>query len=230
MRDIISHSKIMTSSQKRARASVWLRTLAITGFLGLTILGGSAWLVIFLGRWLQFTETPQPSDIIVALAGNPERAIKAAELYQKGFAPEIWISRPSREPWLKSLDRIGIALPSEEQLFRSVLLNLKVPDSSIHFYGKDILSTAEEALCLREAFGNQKIRILLVSHRTHLRRAKMIFYDALPAVRIRAVACDGEIFEAHWWKNKFLASEVVNEIIRMAYYKIGGRFISHPHR
>ena len=182
-----------------------------------------------LGRWFQFSEPPRPADMIVVLAGGYDRSIMAAQLYAQGFAPEIWISRPVREPSLARLDRIGISLPAEEELHRQVLMKSGVPDSRIHFYGRDVLSTVEEALSLREALGNRRVTILLVSQRTHLRRARMIFQDTFPADRIVAVASDAEGPKTIWWTDKDLSTLIINELIRTVYYEAGGRFLTHPH-
>jgi uncharacterized SAM-binding protein YcdF (DUF218 family) len=77
--------------------------------------------------------------------------------------------------------------------------------------------------------GDRPVRILLVSNRTHLRRAKMVFRDHLPKAQIRAIACDIEPPKARWWTDKLLAGAVVGEVVRLVYYKIGGRFFSRPH-
>lgn len=186
--------------------------------------------LVFLGRWFQYEEPPARADAIVVLAGNPVRAIKAAELYKAGFAPEIWLSRPVREPWLKDLDRIGVVLPSEEELYRRVLGKFHVPGERVHYYSKDVLSTAEEAVSLHEVFGDKPARILIVSNRTHLRRARAIFRHYMPKASFIVVACDDEPPKEKWWTDKFLAGAVVDEVVRTAYFQLGGRFFFRPHR
>lgn len=126
---------------------------------------------------------------------------------------------------MKSLQKIGLTLPSEEELYRRVLLKGRVPESSIHFYGQISRSTADEALYLSEAVGPSPTRLLLVSDRSHLRRAKMVFQDYLPRADIRVVASDDEPALARWWTDKYLALSIVDEFIHTVYYLAGGRFL-----
>lgn len=185
---------------------------------------------VFVGRWLQYEEAPVKSDAIVVLAGNPVRAIKAAELFNAGFAPDIWLSRPAREPWLKDLDRIGVVLPTEEELYFRVLDRFKVPRERVHYYSKDALSTAEEAVSLHEVFGDKPVNILIVSDRTHLRRAKAIFSHYLPKATFHMVAADQNPPKANWWTDKYLATQVLTETARTIFFDLGGRFFFRPHK
>ncbi|MEK7857541.1 MAG: YdcF family protein [Elusimicrobiota bacterium] len=191
------------------------------------ILGG--WVFVSLGRWFQHSDEPAPADLIVVLCGDPTRSLKAAELYRAGLAPEVWVGRPVREPWLARLERIGFVLPPEEEMHKQALVKHGVPENRIHFYGTKNLSTTQEASELAAALGARRgLKIMLVSSRTHCRRAKMIFSRHLKGSRVSAVAANEDPPKARWWKDKFLAQEVVMETLRTAFNALGGRFTSPP--
>ncbi len=190
-------------------------------------LAGSLWVFLSLGSWFQFSEEPQNSDVIVILGGDPSRAIKAAELYRQGWAPEIWIGRTYREVYFAHLDRIGIVLPKEEQIIKDALLKRGVPGEKMKFYGNEILSTLEEAQALRQVVRHGDARILLVTSLTHARRAKMIFTGVFPQAQIRAISDSQEPPQSRWWTRKFLAEKVVKEALCTAYLKLGGKILNH---
>lgn len=179
-----------------------------------------------LGRWLQRSDVPAPSDLIVTPCGNPARALLAARLYREGFAPEVWVGRPVRDPWLAGLDRVGIVLPPEEEILRRALVREGVPRGRIRLFGRSNLSTAEEALELRKALGRDDPRLIVATSRPHAPRTRRIFQDAFPGGRILAVVPDDEPIRRDWWRHKFLAQAILGETIKLVYYHLGGRFIN----
>ncbi len=193
--------------------------LASAAFLG-------AGALYALGAWFQFSEPPRPADCIVVLGGDPSRSLKAAELYRDSFAPEVWVSRPVRNPWQIQLDRIGMFTPPEEEFHLKALVEHGVPKAAIRFFGKNNLSTAQEAVELSKILPAERRRVLLVSSRTHLRRARMIFRRGLPDREFIAVSSTPDPPQPRWWRDKSLAQEIAGETLRTVYYLIGGRFMT----
>lgn len=193
--------------------------LASAAVLGVSFLYG-------LGAWFQLDDPPRPADCIVVLGGDPSRSLKAAELYRRSFAPEVWVSRPARNPWQIQLDRIGMITPPEEEFHLKALVEHGVPKAAIRFFGKNNFSTAQEAVELAKILPAQRRSVLLVSSRTHLRRARMIFRRRLPEREFTAVSSTPEPPEPRWWRNKLLSQEIAGELLRTAYYLLGGRFMS----
>lgn len=207
---------------RRPGARLLIGTGALLG--SAVLLAGS--LFLGLGACFQFEEAPRPADCIVVLGGDPSRSLKAAELYRKGLAPEVWVSRVVRNPWQIQLDRIGVFTPPEEELHRKALTEHGVPSAAIRYFGKDNLSTAQEARDLSKALPVERRTLLLVSSRTHLRRARMIFHRGLPGRTFIAVSSTPEPPRKRWWRDKVLAGEISGELLKTVYYMLGGAFMS----
>jgi uncharacterized SAM-binding protein YcdF (DUF218 family) len=178
----------------------------------------------YAGEWLSAGDQAQPADAILVLGGNFARSFQAADLYRQGYARKIYISVPAREDQYRLLDEAGVAYPRDEEVMREVLLTRGVPASAIEYFGTDSISTAAEALAARALFGTGAPRLLVVSSPYHLRRARMIFCGALPAADIRMIATRYDPFPPAWWKDQNAARNVLLELAKITFYKLGGRF------
>ncbi len=179
-----------------------------------------------IGWFIDFSDQPQKADMIVVLAGGYERPFYGAELFRQGWAPEIWISRPLRNPAELKAAALGVPIPAEEEINQAVLRRLGVPAARIHLYGDSVLSTANEALALRRAVDLHGKTILVVTSRYHARRSKWIFRHTLPEAEILACAAPDEASSRRWWSRRDLVCEALLEPIKMLYYLLGGRFLS----
>ena len=181
------------------------------------------------GFWLvPAPEEIRPADVIVVLAGAYERSEYAADLYQQGVAPKVWVSRPLREPRKSRLEKYGFVTPREEEIHLRVLTYKKVAPENIEFFGTHSVSTAEEARAMREKVGTAPIRLIIVTSPTHVRRARFVFEDALKntGTTLQVVATPYEHFDPYWWRDQDSARVVVLEIAKTIYYAVGGRFFS----
>jgi len=185
---------------------------------------GAAAGLSYAGKWLSAGDRPQPADAILVLGGHYSRPFQAADLYRQGFARKIYISVPAREDQHRLLDEAGVAFPREEEIMRQVLLKRGVPANAIEYFGKDSISTAAEAQAARALFAKGAPRLLVVTSPSHLRRARMIFSDALPAADVRVVATSYDPLPLAWWKDQSAARNVLLELAKITYYKFGGRF------
>ena len=190
----------------------------------LTAAAGAAIGLVYAADWLGAADQPQKADAILVLGGGFSRPFHAADLYRAGLAPKIYVSAPAREPQHVLLDEAGIAFPREEQVMREVLLKKGVPASAIEYLGKDLISTAAEAQAARLLFASRAPRLLVVTSPYHLRRARMIFSDALPAADIRMIATSYDPFPQAWWKDQSAARNVLLELMKIVFYQLGGRF------
>jgi uncharacterized SAM-binding protein YcdF (DUF218 family) len=178
----------------------------------------------YLAGWLSAADPAQKADAILVLAGGFSRPFEAADLYRKGYAGKVYVSVPLREGQHRLLDDAGVAYPREEAVVREVLLKKGVPADAIAFFGKDSASTAAEAQAARALFANGAHKLLIVTSPYHLRRTRMIFTDALPGANIRVIATSYDPFPASWWKDQSAARNVLLEVPKIAFYRLGGRF------
>ena len=185
---------------------------------------GAAVGLSYAGEWLSVGDQPQKADAILVLGGSFTRPFQAADLYRQGFARKIYVSVPAREDQYRLVDEAGVSFPREEEVVRQVLLKKGVPASAIEYFGNGSLSTAAEAQAARVLFGKGAPRLLVVTSPYHLRRARMTFSAALPAADIRVIATSYDPLPLAWWKDQSAARNVLLELAKITYYKLGGRF------
>jgi uncharacterized SAM-binding protein YcdF (DUF218 family) len=196
-------------------------------FIVLTLLGigiVSAIATGFAAEWLSVSDKPQKSDAIIVLGGDFSRPFQAADLYKQEFAAKVYVSSPVREHSLRLLDEAGIAFPRQEEVYRQILLKKGVPADAIEFFGKELISTAAEAKTVQALFAGKAHKLIVVTSPFHLRRTRMIFTDALPDTDIRFVATAYEPLPKQWWTSQDAARNVLLEIPKIVFYRIGGRF------
>ncbi|WP_250645469.1 YdcF family protein [Salidesulfovibrio onnuriiensis] len=188
-----------------------------------------AGLLFWAAQWLDVNEPPQNGDYIVPLAGDPHRLFKAAELYKKGYAPTVTLSRAKLYPPSR-LDKLEIKLGAPSygpyEFEHKVLESQGVPAASIEEFGNGHISTVEEAEALKRHLQNKKATLLLVTSPYHARRAKMIFQDIMPEANILVSVPPEGSFKKCWWQDQQSAQNIVMELVKTAHYLLGGAFRS----
>ncbi len=200
-----------------------LQSLGLLTLLG--FLGGAAGLY-FAAHWLRTDDRPEPARAIVLLGGQYSRPFYAADLYNQGLAPLVLVSRPVSDPSLALLERIGIRLPEQGEVYREVLVRQGVPESAIRFFGQDMVSTLEEAEVLARVLGPDPGTLLVVTSPSHTRRAKLIFEKTMPKARILALATPYEEFSPRWWTDFRSATAVTLETAKTLWMVFGSGFRS----
>jgi uncharacterized SAM-binding protein YcdF (DUF218 family) len=186
--------------------------------LALVLVAGVVpWAASTLGHWLVVADALQPARAVVVLSGRvPFRAMQAASIYRGGWAPEIWISRPSRTPEELALRRLGIEPQTEEARNHQVLERLGVAPSVVRVLETGVLNTMEEveaiARELRRVGGD---RVILVTSKTHTRRVKES-WRALVGDSPHAIVQHSpeERFDSgRWWQHTGDALDVSREVL-----------------
>ncbi|HLD13378.1 MAG TPA: YdcF family protein [Burkholderiales bacterium] len=204
------------------------RVLQVIGLLSLVALFlGSAGLY-FAGRWLVLDETPAKADLIVLLGGDLSRPLYGADLYHRGYAKRIAVSRPAPPPQTENLRTLGMQLPRQDEQFREVLRRKRVPGNVISVFGDANLSTVQEAETLREFLGDRPVRLLIVTSPYHTRRVKIVFTRLLPRADIRVLASPYETYPQRWWTDQSAAVGTLLETAKLLYYYLGGAFRTSP--
>jgi uncharacterized SAM-binding protein YcdF (DUF218 family) len=203
------------------------RFLQAVGALTLLGLALGAGLVLTAGWWLRMDDAPKKADAIVILAGDARRAIFAADLYKQGLAPVIYVSRPLHEP-PQALCDLGFDCPRQEDQMLRVLAAKGVPLDAIRVYGRDLMSTVEEAEQLKLALGPEPKTLLVVTSPYHCRRAKLILSGILRGREFIMSPTPYERFDRLWWKHQGSSGAVVSEVAKFVFHFLGTPFRSHP--
>ncbi len=180
----------------------------------------------FAAGWLNVPDAPARADAIVVLSGDALRVVYAADLYRQGLAPKVLLTIEARGRPLRKLDEIGVAFPRTEAVYREVLVKLGVPDAAISTVGGEVPSTAAEADALRAALSGTAAdsHLLVVTSPYHLRRTRMIFTDRFAAGQVRIVPTPYDPFPERWWTDQDAARNVLLELAKIVFYRLGGRF------
>lgn len=199
--------------------------LTVAAAFGIAAALGAGFL-LYAAQWLRSDGVPRRADVIVVLAGTPERAVYAAELYKAGYAGSVLVSKPVRESGFVLLDRLGIAFPLIEDVYRQVLERSGVPPERISLFGRGSASTYQEARALSEALRGARPRLLVVTSPYHVKRAELILRDVAghAAAEITVIGTPHEPFPMRWWTSQDAARNVLLELAKIAFYRLGGRF------
>lgn len=204
--------------------------LQAVGALALTGLLAACLLLFFAGQWLQINDAPAKADYILPLAGDGNRNIYAAELFEQGWAPRILVSRAHEYPPTR-MDRLKLRMgypefPDQRAWYEAMYGALGVNLDVLEYFGNGHLSTVEEAEALRSHLKGAPVRLLLVTSAYHARRAKTIFQDVYPEAEIRMVITPYAPFEEQWWADQYSAQMVVLEAAKTLHYLLGGAYRS----
>jgi uncharacterized SAM-binding protein YcdF (DUF218 family) len=203
--------------------------LKVIGFVTVVCIIAGGVGIFLAGYWLQAgdeVDLSKKSDAIVVLGGSYFRPLYAAELYEKGVAPVIYVSRPIERKDRELLKSVGVNLPLQEEVFGRLLKKKGVPGDVIRFFGDSVISTAQEAQALKSEIGNERKTLVLVTSPYHVRRAKMVFEDVLPECKVLAMGTPYEVFPKRWWSTRQSALKTVNETVKIIFYMLGGQFES----
>jgi len=200
------------------RCALMLLAIVAIAAIGAIVLGRGAL------AWLSAADAPEPAEAIIVLGGDASRALTAADLYQAGFARQIFLTNERRERRDAALDAAHVPFPRTEETSRVALKLRGVPGDAVRTIDRDVVSTAAEAALYAEIFRERAPRLLVVTSAYHVRRARMIFRAALPHADIRVIANRYETFPREWWRDQEAARFVLLEVAKIVFYELGGRF------
>jgi DUF218 domain len=183
--------------------SKWLWILALV-IVGLILFGWNA------GKWL-IVNNPQPSDVIVVLAGETDhRPALALQLLDRGMARRVLIDVQAESVIFKF---------SEVELARMYVRDL--PEAaSVEICPIEGLSTRDESRdaekCLAHVAGD---RVLLVTSEFHTRRALSIFRHEIRGKSFSVAAAYNDTqFGSHWWQHRQWAKTCLDEWLRVIWW------------
>ena len=187
----------------------------------LVVVGAAVLTARHASGWLAASDPPEKADAIIVLGSEVTRAMTGASLYRQGFARVVYLTVPWREPRYVALETEKIRWPWFDDVARILLRNRGVPDDAIRLLGKDLLSTVAEAREAARVFGPRAGTLLVVTSPYHVHRARKVFSDHLPTARILVVASGEEPLPERWWTDQESARNVLLELAKLVYYKLG---------
>jgi len=198
---------------RRARALALL-ALGVAGTVALVPAAG--------GLLVVSDPVPTRADAIVLLAGSPAaRALETAELYARGVAPRVVLTRERVTPAVVALRRRGVSVSRPDEETRRMLVALGVPDAAISVLPGHAHSTDSEArLIARWACRTDTRALVVVTSPSHTRRARLILRQTLePRVRVSVRPARADYFpRRHWWKRRAASKLVLSEYQKLAHY------------
>src|ERR1700691_5289745 len=104
----------------------------------------------------------------------PARAERAAVIYRKGYAPEVWVSRP--ESSAGDLAKVGVRYTGEEDYDREILIHEGVPESAIHIFPDPVIDTEQEVQEVARLMRRQReTSVIIVTSPQHTRRVRALW-------------------------------------------------------
>jgi len=191
-------------NRERGRRRTWLLALVLAGGL-LVVLGARA------GRFL-VVDAPQPSDVIVVLAGEAyHRPQRALQLLTQGFGQRVVLDVPSTTK-IYEFTQIQLAENYVHDLPQAAAITI-CPIQG--------LSTRDEAKELKKCLPRgDEPRVLIVTSDFHTRRALSVFRRELPGHSYAVAASrDEQQFGLQWWTHRQWAKTFIDEWLRLIWWE-----------
>lgn len=168
-----------------------------------------------IGSFLDNGEPPQKADVALVLAGGwrGERVLKAGELLQQGYVPYILLSGPKayyEQPECNYAIPFAVEHGLKAEWFQCAPNTAK--------------STEEEAgVMLAELRRRGVKKALVVSVRTHMRRARILYNKLKPeSLELHFVAAEDRQFRLEqWYKSREGKKTVLLEWLKLATTPLG---------
>jgi len=194
---------------KRQRSAVRLVALALLACL---LIAGAAEAGSFL-----VVDSPQPSDVILVLAGETERRPqRAIQLLRQGYGSRIVLDVPANTK-IYGFTPVQLAekyiqdLPQVAQISICPIEGLSTKDES-----------KEAGRCIAREGGK---RVLIVTSDFHTRRALSVFRHEISGHEYSiAAARDDAQFGGRWWTHRQWAKTFVNEWLRLIWWNAVDRW------
>ena len=170
-----------------------------------------------LAAFLNFQTAISPSDVIIVLTGKTARFKHGVRLYKQGYAGNIMITA-SNEP----LELANVHLDWEE-IIREAVRQEGIPETALLII-EDITSTYDEACFTRKVMLEKGFKsAIVVSSPYHMRRVRMIFEKVYKRSGISlhySPVEESEFQVAKWWTREGELVAVVNEYIKLVFYRL----------
>ncbi len=168
-------------------------------------------------------DQPEKTDAIVVLSGSvPCRILEAVDLYKQGYAPVILLTKEKQPSGYDELLKLGIKIPEQYEVNKSIALNLGVPATSIEVLDGRADSTYSEMELIYDYLKKRNFSsIIIVTSKSHATRATKIFNLVKGEQDIKVVTIPSKYDDfdpKRWWKVRRDWKEVIFEYQKLADY------------
>jgi hypothetical protein len=192
---------MLIEDQRRHR---WFR--AALGFVAIVVVFAAN-----AGKFLVI-DAPEPSDVIVVLAGETDRRpTRALELLEQGYGRKELLDVPATAR-IYEFNQLELAQKYIQDLPQGKSIGIcTIEGRSTRDESRDV------AKCLAHEDGD---RVLIVTSEFHTRRALSIFRREVPGKTFSvAAARDTGQFGTKWWTQRQWAKTCVEEWLRLFWWK-----------
>jgi uncharacterized SAM-binding protein YcdF (DUF218 family) len=171
-------------------------------------------ILLAIGDFLVVRDELQPADVIHVISGPDDRTDYAIQLYQQGYARQIFFTGG----WCSFHNYY------HGQHGRERALEQGVPPEAIAIDDSVVTSTYAEVVQLNDFITHSQIpvrSVIVVSDPHHMRRARWTYRQVLgDQVRIRMapVPFDRSPYQRRWWTDEGSRGYVKSEYLKIAYY------------
>ena len=182
-------------------------------FLG----AGLLFLMSCAGKYLVYSDAPEPVDVIAVLSGHDESRVReAAALYHQGIAYNIMLTTTSQT--FGEYDQPYTMLQAE------MLRNMDIPEGGIYIAEFSAKNTGQEATgIINRMYDLGFYSVMIVTDAWHTRRVKTIFSDSFGNTGFRVLVHavpDSGYNKYFWWLSPSGWQHTVSEYIRILGYLI----------
>ncbi len=182
-----------------------------------SIVLAAAILLCLAGKFLVYSDSPEPVDLIAVLSGNDDsRVHEAASLYRQGIAYNILLSRTNQT--------FGEYDIPYTELQKEMLREDGIPEGGIYISDITAKNTGQEASGIISRMYDLGFHsVIVVTDAWHTRRVKTIFTDSFSntgfTVLIHPVPGSG-YNKYLWWLSAEGWQHIVSEYVRIIGYLI----------
>lgn len=165
-----------------------------------------------VGNLLVVWDPVTRTEALVVLSGQAfQRGSAGADAYQRGVAPEVWITIPLAAPE----EAHGYTTPQVAVLKR-VLIDQGVPNEAIRVLPETVLTTEHEAEAVCRTARQRGLHSLAVlTSSYHTRRARIVFRRRCPRLGVSVAIISSPESLTRWWSRPHLRTDVAIELVRL---------------
>jgi uncharacterized SAM-binding protein YcdF (DUF218 family) len=177
-------------------------------------------ILLAVGDFLVIRDKLRPADVIHVIAGSDERTDYAIQLYQQGYAKEIFFTGG----WCRFHNYFHGLHGRERALQRGI------PSQTIAIDESPVTSTYGEVVRLKDFIDRSKAPIrsvIVVSDPHHMRRARWTYQNILAgkiAIEMAPVPFELSPDKRRWWTDRESRMYVEAEYTKILYYYARYRF------